>query len=403
VEHLSCCLNIVCGRFARAGDPVNPSVFSPARSPRAQAVSPSRRWEAEEYRNRFGHSLLCSSGGKYAWRQELPTVTLLDEILEQAPDRVRALVVIGGNPAVSIPDQLKTVRALQQLELLVTIDPFPTETVRLSHYVLAPSMWVEHADHTGPWETMMQGPFAQYTDAVLAPPAPVRDDWEYLAGIGLAMGLDLQVGGRTYYPGDPLPSTPVLLEQLAGESRVALSEIRRHPHGRMYEELEHTFVLPPEDTSGRFCLLPDDVADELAAALADPAELDARPYLFTSRRVKESMNSTGRRIRTIATVPYNKCFMHPDDLGELGLTDGAVVRIESDAGSIRAVAAPDAKLKRRVVSMTHGWGDLPGEDDDPHRYGSSAARLVSGSGAQAIAGMPRMTAIPVSIEAVEPA
>ena len=67
---------------------------------------------------------------------------LAEEITTPGPGRVRALFVDGGNPVNAIPDQRKITAALKDLELLVTIDPFMTNTARLAHYVLPPTAHV---------------------------------------------------------------------------------------------------------------------------------------------------------------------------------------------------------------------------------------------------------------------
>jgi len=52
----------------------------------------------------------------------LPTAALADEILEPGPGRIRALICVGSNPIAAWPDQHKTRRAMEALDLLVTLD-----------------------------------------------------------------------------------------------------------------------------------------------------------------------------------------------------------------------------------------------------------------------------------------
>src|SRR5690606_24197652 len=45
-DHLIECLNVVCGRYPRAGDPIaNPGVMSPPAPFRAEVIAPTRPWE----------------------------------------------------------------------------------------------------------------------------------------------------------------------------------------------------------------------------------------------------------------------------------------------------------------------------------------------------------------------
>ncbi len=137
-EHLIECLNVICGRFVREGETVpHPGAIMP-RWPRKAEVIPAPRWWEHGYRSRIGGFGLIDG--------ELPTGILADEILEPGAGQVRALIVHGGNPASAVPDQERIVEALRSLELLVTIEPFMTQTARLSHYVLPPTLQYERAD-----------------------------------------------------------------------------------------------------------------------------------------------------------------------------------------------------------------------------------------------------------------
>ena len=107
------------------------------------------------------------------------------------------------------------------------------------------------------------------------------------------------------------------------------------------------------------------------------------------------MNSLGRRVPI--GLPYNPCFAHPDDLVDLGVVDGDLLVLTSDHGTITVVASADPTLRRGVLSITHCYGSLPGEDDDPRQYGANPARLLSlTEHRQPISQMPWMSAVPVS-------
>jgi anaerobic selenocysteine-containing dehydrogenase len=395
-QHLLQSLNVVCGRMPRAGERVaTTGVLGAARPARAQVIPPSRSWESG-YRNRFGHGLLMG---------ELPSPILPDEILSPGQDRIRALVVSGGNPANAFPDPDRAIEALSSLELLVTIDPYWTETSRLAHYVIAPAMSLERPDDTRGYEHFFSEPFAQYTPALLARPAGVIEDWEFFFHLASEMGLELEIGRSSYPPGGPKPTSDELLAHYASRGRVPHEEVKRFPHGHLFDELKPDVVLPAaEGADGRFALCPPDVAGELAAALGDEtlAPRPDRPFRLVVRRIRETMNSLGRRLPGLPRAPANPCHIHPDDLAALGAQPGTWLTLTSDHGAIEAVAEPDATLRRGVLAVTHGFGGLPGVDDDPLRYGSNPARLLSlTSELQSINLMPLMTAIPVAAAVAE--
>ena len=88
-----------------------------------------------------------------------------------------------------------------------------------------------------------------------------------------------------------------------------------------------------------------------------------------------------------------------DDLAAADLTAGALVRMTSRFGTAEAVVQPDATMRPGSVSMTHCYGGLPGDDDDPVLYGTNPNRLLSiDENLQTISLMPQMSAVPIRIE-----
>ena len=56
-------------------------------------------------------------------------------------------------------------------------------------------------------------------------------------------------------------------------------------------------------------------------------------------------------------------------------------------------------MKRGVVSMTHGFGGMPGEDADYKERGASISRLLSlDHDYEPLQAMPLMSGVPVRIE-----
>ena len=62
----------------------------------------------------------------------MPINVFADEVLTPGAGQIKALVCVGGNPAVAFPDQRKVVAALRALELLVVLDVKMTATARLA-------------------------------------------------------------------------------------------------------------------------------------------------------------------------------------------------------------------------------------------------------------------------------
>jgi anaerobic selenocysteine-containing dehydrogenase len=396
-EHLIQCMNIVCGRFPQAGEaPAGAAVLGSGKPPRAEVVGPNRTWETG-YRSDSGYGLL---------QGQLPAVSLVDEITRPRPDRLRALVVSGGNPAAAIPGQRQVVDALAALDLLVTVDPFPSETASLAHYVIAPVMHLERPDTTRAYETLFDQPFAQYTPAIMTAPDGVIDDWEFFLRLAWQAGKSLIVAGREYAPGDAMPTTEEVLASFSARARIPLDQVKQHPHGLIFETVSPVIAAPSsDDASDRFDVIPTDVADELARALqaSTRSVADQRPFQLVVRRAKETMNTLGKNLPDLPPTAMNPCSVHPDDLAALGLTDGAAVSVASDHGRVQCCALSDDSMRRGVVSITHGFGRLPVDQDADatgESVGANVNMLLSMTvDLQSISAMPRMSAVPVTITA----
>ena len=80
---------------------------------------------------------------------------------------------------------------------------------------------------------------------------------------------------------------------------------------------------------------------------------------------------------------------------------GALARISSRHGTIEVVVEPDADLRRGVIAISHGFGRHPGQKADARRFGANVNRLfVLDEDVDRYSGMPRMGALPVSLDPV---
>ena len=229
-EHLVETLNIICGRYMREGEQVpNPGVLR-ARQPRKAQVTAAPRWWDDGYKSRIG--------GYGMLGDEMMSGILCDEMLEPGEGRIRAFIAHGSNVANVIPDQRKTVRALKSLDLLVSIDPYLTETSRLAHYVLPTKLGYERADLTMfLYESLYTEPYARYTPAVAAPPpdSELVDDWEIFWGLAKRLNLEL------VYDGVPLdmssiPTTDSLLAIIARHAPVSFETLKSLELGGIFND-----------------------------------------------------------------------------------------------------------------------------------------------------------------------
>jgi len=399
-EHLVETLNIICGRFIRAGERIeNPGlVMNPGPKP-AQVFNLPRPWE-QGPRSRVGDYGLI--GG------EMVTGKLADDILAPGEGRVRALFNHGGNPAVAVPDQRKMAEALRALDLLVSIEPVMSQTARLSHYILPPKLQLERPDLPiylfEPY--IFPRPYTRYTPPVADPPAgaEVVDEWRVFWEIAQRAGRSISFMG-TPLPTHAVPDEDDLIALTLSAAPVTLDEVKRHPQGYFHDE--ELFALPADPaTAGRFTLMPDDVQEEFAAltrAFAGAAD-EAFAFRLTCRRARHRMNSMGATLPDLVRMmPRNDAHMNPDDLRALGIAPGDWIEVRSAHGAIELQAEADDALRTGVVSVSHGFGGIPGDQENRHQGASPNLLISTESDIQTINAMPRMTAIPVNVRPIRPA
>jgi anaerobic selenocysteine-containing dehydrogenase len=391
-EHLVEVLNVICGRFNRAGEMVrNPGLLRPAPAI-AEVIPPNRHWEHGPKSNVRGFG--CIGG-------EMPSATLPEEILEaDESNRIRALFVSGGNPAMAFPDQERTVESLKALELLVVVDPFMTATAKLADYIIAPTMMYERSDvMLGPdFESFIPERFQQYSPAILSTPegSELIDDWRVFWELCKRLNVQINYYGHAL---DMIncPTSDELLGLCMENSPIGVEELKMYPRG-------HVFDLPPEivregriSSNLRFQVMPQDVEIEMREAVADATPQG--DFILVSRRIRETMNTLGinwpgcRKRRA-----FNPVWMHPHDAAGLGLEEGDSVTISSDHGALSAIIELDDSTRRGVVAMTHCWGDLPDADPGYLKSGANTNLLTDlVTNCQTINAMPVMSSFPVKI------
>ncbi len=395
-EHLIATLNILCGRFNRAGDVNEHTAVLMPDLPSVAAVVP--RDFMPDKLNPDANPARSRLHGAHQVYLEMPTSTLADEILTPGDGQVRALIVIGGNPVSSWPDQDKTLRALRSLDLLVGIDVRETDTVALADYFLPASYGLERAELSAYNDYLYNQPFVQYADAVVEPPGDAREEWLYLAELAKRLGTVIELpGGRVDL--ENLPTTEQFLGLLypEGSTRVPLQEIVGQPGGKVYDQFAELEVLPKfEGMDDRFQLFPAGVAGEIQTLLAyDTSGGAGFTHLLTCRRNGAVYNSMCHELPRSATA--NPAHLHPSDLQALGAVSGDVRRLVSAHGAIDVQLAADETLRRGVVSVSHGFGGiLAGEGGSAF---ATVAQLVStDTTVDTVSRMPILSALPVRFE-----
>ena len=394
-EHMVVVLNTVLGRVNREGDLLENGMLLYPEMPHRAQVTPPRapaNGPPSRIRNLRGY------------RGEMPAAALAEEILTPGEGRVRALIVSGGNPAVAFPDHELTMRALDDLELLVVIDHRMTPTAEFAHYVVAPTLSLERADVPHLMDRWFRAPYTNYTEPVVERDGDVLNEWEVFWELASRLGSTLPLPG-----GSPdmtvRPSTDEIIDRSYAGSRMPLDQVRANQR-KVHMDLR--LVVDPAEpgASARFTPAPDDFMAELAEVLVESpstfagTDVSNFPFRLVSRRLKHVLNSTGTELPGLARKgTTNPAYMNPLDVAELGLTSGDVVEISSPRATLLGVVEGADDVKRGVISMAHSWGGRSLTDEKVRDIGSPTSRLVTVDlGHDPVTGMVVSSAIPVAVK-----
>jgi formate dehydrogenase alpha subunit len=287
---------------------------------------------------------------------------------------LRALYIMGENPAVSDPDTNHTVKALQELDFLVVQDIFMTETAALAHVVLP---GVSFAEKVGTF-TNTERRVQRVRRAVNSPGSAMKDSL-ILMELSKRMGYDM-----TY-------SHTVEIFREIGQAWPALA-------GMSYARLEDgglQWPCPTPDHPGTQYLFkggfPRGNGKLTIVTYKPSAETpDAEfPYLLTTGRqlFQYHTGSMTRRVKAIDTVsPGAYIEINPQDADELAIRDGAKVKVSSRRGSITVKAVLTKRSARGVVFI-------------PFHFKEAAANvLTSSKSLDPVAKIPSLKVSAVRIE-----
>jgi formate dehydrogenase len=333
-------------------------------------------------------------------RGNLPGTLMADAILD-SDEPVRAMIVVAGNPLLSIAGQERLRKAFEQLELLVVVDIYPSATAELAHVVLPCTDQYEREDLNIVNIGTSARPFAQYTPAVVTPTADRQPEW------WIAHRLLQELGERSLLDDDEPDPWAKWRHMLTSGSGIDLAELQATGEpavlpapapGSFYERQVQT-------ADGLVDCCPASFAEAIERCRDLFAEAEQRrdglvlihgrdPWMHNTWYANVARMKRGGRTT-------NPLAIHPADAGALGLADGDRARVASAHGEVEAVVSVDGELMPGVVSMVHGWGHAASPRlrvASEHPGTNPNALLPSGPGSyEPLSSQAHMTGIPVTV------
>jgi anaerobic selenocysteine-containing dehydrogenase len=303
-----------------------------------------------------------------------PAIAIVDEI---EAGNLKALLVCGSNPLTAFPNPERTRAALASLDVLVCIDVVQTPLTAMASHVLPSVGQMERADVVAEVST-------SYAPAVVAPVAERRPMWWMLQELGRRLGIEVLEGMQADSCSDEQVIRHLMAHSRDGSDALIAAGSAGLTPPRLYGWVREK-ALP----NGRWRLTPPGMLERLADLAGSLTRMGVgvppATLLLISGRQLSRTNSTayvsGAVSRDLPEVRVN-----PDDAAGRGLQSGDSARVTSDFGILDADVHLDARLRRGVISISHGWHE------------ANVSRLTSASeGVDPLTTQPQMTALPVSL------
>lgn len=317
---------------------------------------------------------------------ELPVVAMPEEVLTEGPGRLRGLITVAGNPALSSPESARVDEALRHLDLMISVDMYVTETTRHADIILPPVSHLERDDLDIVFPYFSVRNNLRWSPKVFEPPADSRTDWSIILRLaaelpGGAVGGAVRPLLRTI--GGAVPDTLVTSALVAtgprgplrrGRAGITAAAAKRARGGLDLGALEPRLPGILRTRDRRVHLAPPSLL-EAARALegSGVAPNDDFDLQLIGRRHLRSNNSWLHNIESMVKG-RDRCtvLLHPDDAAARGLCDGDRVAVSSRVGTIEVPLEVSEDMRPGVASIPHGWGH------DVKDVGWSTAAATSG-------------------------
>ncbi|MEP1199738.1 formate dehydrogenase subunit alpha [Tateyamaria sp.] len=316
------------------------------------------------------------NSGDFSNEKGLTVTEIMDDV---HAGNIKAMYVLGENPAMSDPDVEHARDALAKLDHLVVQDIFITETANYADVILPASAFAEKSGTVT--NTNRQ---VQMGRPALPPPGDAREDWWIEVELAKRLGLNWTYDS----PADVFAEMKLNMKSLANITwdRLEAQNAVTYPS------------LSPEDPGQAIVFgdgfpRPEGRARFTPAAVIAPDDVPDADYpmiLTTGRQLEHWHTGSMTRRATVldAVEPEANCSLHPSTLRKLGVVPGGVVRLSTKRGSIEIMAREDRAVSPDMVFL-------------PFAFVEAAANILTNPAVDPYGKIPEFKFSAVKVEAVQ--
>ncbi len=298
-----------------------------------------------------------------------------DATITGEPYPIKGWFIYATNLIQALPNREETIKAIQNLDLMVVVDVIPSEIAGWADVVLPESVYLERYDdlNTSPFREAFVG----IRQPVVEEPKDQKPNWWMAKKLGEKLGL------KEYFPWKNIEEYLDTRLKAAGHSLSELKEkgIIKGPKQPIYFEdgIEPSFWTP----SGKI----EFYSTQLAAAGFDPVpKYTKHPEppagffrLLYGRAPVHTFSKTQSNPLLRDMMSENELWVNADIASRYGLKTGDRIKLKNSDG----IVSNDIKVKatERIrpdcVYMVHGFGQKSRQLRSTYNKGASDAELIT--------------------------
>ncbi len=312
---------------------------------------------------------------RYPFAHETLTTGIREATLTGKPYPIKGWLGYATNLIHALPNEEETVRAIQQLDLLVVVDVVPSEIAGWADVVLPESVYLErHDDLNVEW---FREPFVALRQPVVESPHDQKPNWWIAKKLAEKLGLGRYFPWTTIeeYFEQRLSSAGLSYEQL--KKRGILKGARQPIY--FDEGVPVEFPTPSGKIEFYSVQLAEGGFDPVPAYRRPPGPPPGSFRLLYGRSPVHTFSRTQSNRILADMMEENEVWVNEDVVRRMGLRNGEYVRLKNQDGVVsnKVRIKSTQRIRSDCVFLVHGFGHTAKGLKFPFGKGASDAQLIT--------------------------
>lgn len=295
-----------------------------------------------------------------------------DRVLEQKPYPIKGMMIYKQNPLVSVANREKTLKMMEQMEFICTIDITMNDTAYYSDVVLPEATYLEREDPIESLGGIL--PMLVWREPCIQPMYESRSNLWIMQQLAKRMGDEISASFNftmQEYREHQAKNNPEIIKAL--KDKGVYYEKETPTYGQ-------TLGKKLKTKSGKIEIYSDKYAEKGLDPLPvykDPADGPAGQYrLILGRNAYMTHGTTANNAYLSELMPQNHIWLHTAEAKKLGFRDGQMVKVKSPLATETLHLLITEKIRPDCVYLSHGFGVLSRGQSRIFGKGGSDAALV---------------------------